>query len=104
MITSFSFSNFRLIFDSAGKIEDYHKLQNLSSSHVLPAFEEDFTDFKNMLMKSPKVKSMFGKNLSGKNFADLAFELSISKIPVLKYVYVNTFQYEIKESITDSAL
>ena len=53
-------------------------------------------------MKSPKVKSMFGKNLSGKNLADLAVELSTAKIPVLKYVYVDIFYYEIKESITDS--
>jgi hypothetical protein len=102
LIASFPFINFRLIFDSAQKIEDYHKLENLSSSHVLPAFEEEFTDFKNMLMKSPKVKSMFGKNLSGKNLADLAVELSTAKIPVLKYVYVDIFYYEIKESITDS--
>ena len=53
-------------------------------------------------MNSPKVKSMFGKNLSGKNLADLALELSTVKIPVLKYVYVNIFHYEIKESITDA--
>ncbi len=53
-------------------------------------------------MKNLIVKQMFGKNLSGKNLAYLAYELSIAKIPVLKNAFVNAFLYEFQESIPDS--